>query len=71
MAARYFNWKLATVLLVAVGILTGAAYVLHRWQVSNRAVQALPLGMNAYAGQDYDEAAIQLGNYLARERRRC
>ena len=65
MATRYFNWKLATVLMMAIGIFGVAAYALHRWQVGARAVQALPLGEDAYAQQDYDEAAIQLGKYIA------
>jgi tetratricopeptide (TPR) repeat protein len=65
MATRYFNWKLATVLVVAIGIFTVAAYALHRWQVNARALQALPLGKEAYARQDYDEAAIQIGKYIA------
>ncbi len=65
MATRYFNWKLATVLVVAIGIFATAAYVLHRWQVGTRALQALPLGERAYAQQDYDEAAKWLGTYIA------
>ena len=65
MGTKYFNWKLATVLVVAVGVFSVAAYALHRWQVSARAVQALPLGDAAYARQDYDEAANQYGRYLA------
>jgi len=65
MAARYFNWKLATVLIVAIGVFTAAAYALHQWQVRTRAVQALPLGDAAYAEHDYDEAANQYGKYLA------
>ncbi len=65
MATRYFNWKLATVLVVAIGIFAIAAYVLHRWQIGTRALQALPLGEAAYAQQDYDEAARQLGKYIA------
>ncbi|MCL5280970.1 MAG: tetratricopeptide repeat protein [Planctomycetes bacterium] len=65
MAPRYFNWKLATVLMVAAVILVAAAYALHRWQRTNRAVQALPPGEAAYAKQDYDGAARLLGSYLA------
>ncbi len=64
MATRYFNWKLATVLTVAFAVIIVAAYTLHRWQRVNRAVQSLPLGEAAYARQDWDEAAMQLGNYL-------
>ncbi len=65
MATRYFNWKLATVLGAALGIFFVAAYALHRWQVGTRALQALPLGQAAYASQDYDEAAKQIGKYIA------
>ncbi len=64
MTTRYFNWKLATVLTVAFAVLIVAAYTLHRWQRTTRAMQALPLGEAAYARQDWDEAAKQLGNYL-------
>lgn len=64
MATRYFNWKLATVLTVAAAVFIVAAYALHRWQRINRAVQSLPLGEAAYAEQEWDEAANQLGNYL-------
>jgi tetratricopeptide (TPR) repeat protein len=65
MAARYFNWKLATVLVVAIAVFSVAAYALHQWQKTARAVQALPLGDAAYAQQDYDEAASQYGRYVA------
>jgi lipopolysaccharide biosynthesis regulator YciM len=65
MTTRYFNWKLATVFVVGISVFFGAAYALNRWQVNTRAVQALPLGEEAYARQDYDEAATQLGKYIA------
>jgi tetratricopeptide (TPR) repeat protein len=65
MATRYFNWKLATVLMVAAAICVIGAYALHRWQRVNRAVQSLPLGEAAYAAQDWDEAAKQFGSYLS------
>lgn len=64
MAARYFNWKLAIVLVVAVGVFTVAAYALHQWQKTTRAVQSLPLGDAAFARQDYEEAANQYGRYI-------
>jgi tetratricopeptide (TPR) repeat protein len=64
MATRYFNWKLATVLLVAFSTFAVAAYALHRWQRTVRSVQALPEGEKAYAGQDWDTAAERLGSYL-------
>ncbi|MCU0914620.1 MAG: tetratricopeptide repeat protein [Planctomycetes bacterium] len=65
MAARYFNWKLASVLLVAVVVFTAAAYALHRWQKSTTAAQSLSLGCAAYDEQNYDEAASHLGRYIA------
>ncbi|MCX5647396.1 MAG: tetratricopeptide repeat protein [Phycisphaerae bacterium] len=65
MAARYFNWKLATVLVAAITVFSVAAYALHQWQKTARAVQSLPLGDAAYAQQDYDEAASQYGRYVA------
>jgi tetratricopeptide (TPR) repeat protein len=65
MAQRYFNWKLATVLVVAVVVFGAATFALHRWQKSTHAGQALPLGEAAYAKKDWDEACKQLGRYLA------
>jgi tetratricopeptide (TPR) repeat protein len=64
MATRYFNWKLAAVLMMAAVICVAGAYALHRWQRANRAVQSRPLGEAAYAEQKWDEAAVYLGNYL-------
>jgi predicted Zn-dependent protease len=68
MATRYFNWKLATVLMVAIVVFAVAAYALHQWQKNTRAVRSLSLGEAAYAKQDWDEAAIQLGNYIGVDR---
>lgn len=65
MATRYFNWKLAIVLVVAAGVFFVAAVTLHRWQKSMRAEQALERGKKAYAQKNWDEAADQLGRHLA------
>jgi tetratricopeptide (TPR) repeat protein len=65
MAQRYFNWKLATVLVVAVIVFGAATFALHRWQKSTHAGQALPLGEAAHAQKDWEEASKQLGRYLA------
>jgi tetratricopeptide (TPR) repeat protein len=65
MATRYFNWRLALILVIGAVVLVGTAYALHRWQKNTRADQALPLGERAYAQQDWEEAATQLGRYLA------
>ena len=61
---RYFNWKLAIVLVVAGVVFTVAAISLHRWQKSTRAEQALPRGLKAYEQKNWDEAANQFGRYL-------
>lgn len=65
MATRYFNWKLAIVLVVAVAVFVVAAVVLHHWQKTTRAEHALTLGEKAYAAKNWEEAANQLGRHLA------
>jgi tetratricopeptide (TPR) repeat protein len=64
MARRYFNWTLAIVLVVAVAVFAGAVFTLHRWQRSKGAERALPRGEQAYAQENWDEAADQLGRYI-------
>jgi tetratricopeptide (TPR) repeat protein len=49
---------------VALAVFTAAAYALHQWQKSSRAVRSLSLGEAAYAAKDWDEAATQLGDYI-------
>jgi len=68
MAQRYFNWKLAFVLVVALVVFAAAALALHNWQQNTRAERALPLGQQAYEQGDWEEAARQLGRYLAVDR---
>lgn len=65
MAKGYINWKLAIVLVVATCVCVGAGLILHDWQKSTRADEALPLGQAAYEQGDWAEAATQLGRYLA------
>lgn len=65
MAARYFNWKLAIVLVVAVAVFVVAVFGLHRWQKTTKAEQALPRGEKAFEARQWDEAADQFGRYLA------
>ena len=64
MAKRYFNWKLAFVLVVAMAVFAAAALALHSWQRNTRADQGLRLGEQAYEQGDWEEAARQLGRYL-------
>lgn len=65
MAARYFNWKLAFILVIGTSVLIGTMFSLRHWQKSTRADQALPIGERAYEQEDWEEAAVQLGRYLA------
>jgi tetratricopeptide (TPR) repeat protein len=65
MPKRYFNWKLAIVLIISIGVLAITAYGLRQWQRANRADRGLILGNKAYEQQDWSEAAKQLGRYLA------
>lgn len=64
MAQRYFNWTLAIVLVVGVVVLAAAILSLHQWQRSVLAEEALPLGEEAFASGDWEEAAKQIGRYL-------
>lgn len=64
MAKRYFNWKLAFVLVVALLIFAVAVGVLHSWQKNLRAEQSLDVGQQAYEKGDWDAAAGYLGRYL-------
>jgi len=64
MAKRYFNWKLAIVLLMSVGVLIAMAFVIRQLQRGTRAERALALGNEAYDEHNWDEAAEELGRYL-------
>ena len=68
MPRRYFNWKLAIVLLIGLIVLGVTAYGLRQWRRSNRSERGLTLGNKAYGEHRYEEAASQLGRYLAVER---
>jgi tetratricopeptide (TPR) repeat protein len=68
MAKRYFNWKLAIVLVIGFAVLGVTAYSLRQWQKTTRAERALVIGEEAYAEGRWDEAAKNLGRYLAVER---
>ncbi|MBN2137861.1 MAG: tetratricopeptide repeat protein [Sedimentisphaerales bacterium] len=64
MARRYFNWKLAIVLVVGLTVLCVTAYGLRQWQKGNKAEQGLELGNKAYEEKRYKEAANYLGRYV-------
>ena len=65
MPKKYFNWKLAIVLVIGLVVLGATAYGLRKWQRSRRAEQGLVLGNKAYDQQNWEEAAKNLGRYLA------
>jgi len=65
MAKRYFNWKLAVVLVIGVVVLGVTAFGLRQWQRASRAERGLILGNEAYEKADYQEAAKNLGRYLS------
>jgi len=67
MPRRYFNWKLAIVLVIGIGVLGVTAFGLRRWQRTNRAEQGLVLGNKAYDEQKWEQAATNLGRHLTVE----
>ncbi|MHC4571438.1 MAG: tetratricopeptide repeat protein [Planctomycetota bacterium] len=65
MPRRYFNWKLIIVLVIGLGVLGITAYGLRQWQRNQRADRGLVLGNKAYDEHNWEEAAKNLGRYLA------
>jgi cellulose synthase operon protein C len=65
MPKRYFNWKLAIVLLIALTVLGVTAFGIRRWQKKGRAEDGLALGNKAYNENRWEDAARELGRYLA------
>src|SRR4030042_2484758 len=65
MAKRYFNWKLAIVLVIGFAVLGTTAMVLRKWQRSHRAELSLAAGNKAYNEQRWAEAAKNLSRYLS------
>ena len=64
MPRRYFNWKLAIVLVVGLAVLCVTAFGLRQWQKQNRAERGLVLGNKAYEERRYEDAARYLGRYV-------
>lgn len=65
MARKYFNWKLAIVLVIGLVIVAVTAYGLRQWLKSSRAENALKIGNKAYEKQEWSEAAQNLGRYIS------
>ena len=68
MPGRYFNWKLAIVLVISLIVLGVSAFGLRQWRRTNRAEQGLILGNKAYDEHRWEDAAEHLGSYIALER---
>jgi tetratricopeptide (TPR) repeat protein len=68
MPGRYFNWKLAIVLVISLIVLAVSAFGLRQWRRTNRAEQGLILGNKAYDEHRWEDAAEHLGSYIALER---
>ena len=68
MPGRYFNWKLAIVLVISLIVLGVSAFGLRQWRRTNRAEQGLILGNKAYDEYRWEDAAEHLGSYIALER---
>ncbi len=65
MPRRYFNWKLAVVLVIGCSVLAVTAVGLRKWRNANSAQKGLILGNKAYEEHDWEEAAKALGRYIA------
>ncbi|MBN2020371.1 MAG: tetratricopeptide repeat protein [Sedimentisphaerales bacterium] len=62
---RYFNWTLFVVLVLGLAVLAATALGLRHWQRGRRSSAGLKIGSKAYEQGQWNEAANQLGRYLA------
>ena len=65
MPRRYFNWKLAIVLVISCTVLGVTFFVLRQWRKANSAERGLVQGNKAYDEHNWEEAAKGLGRYIA------
>ena len=54
---RYFNWKLAVVLIISLFVLGVGAFSLRQWHKSNRSQQGLVRGSKAYEQGQWDSVS--------------
>ena len=64
MPSKMVNWKVLSVVLIGIFVLSITAVGLRRWQRRSRATSGLELGTTAYDRGDYETAAAQLGRYI-------
>ena len=65
MARRRFNWIAAIVLVIALVVLAVTAFGLRQWQRKRMAYTAREAGLKAYENHIWEDAASQLGRYIA------
>lgn len=69
MPRRYFNWGLAIVLVISLGVIALMAFGVYKFRLAdkeNKAKQGLILGNQAYEEKNWEQATKQLGIYLLR-----
>jgi pentatricopeptide repeat protein len=65
MPRRYFNWKLASAILLSILVIAITLYGIRQWRRTMRAESGLSLGEKAYKSHNYEEASRQFGRYLS------
>lgn len=65
MPKKYFNWKLASILLIGFVVLAVTAVGLRKWQRDRMAYTSLQKGNAAYEKEQWREATKYLGRYIA------
>ena len=65
MRRRYFNWKLAAIVVIAVATVSAGAWAIRKYRIKNSSSKALTDGLVAYDSNDWPNAARLLGRYIA------
>ena len=65
MPRRYFNWKLAIVLIISVIVFGVTVFGLRQWRKANSSEKGLILGTKAYEEHRWKDAANELGRYIS------
>ena len=65
MPRRYFNWKLAVVMIIGFATVGAGAWAIRQYRINNSASKALEDGLAAYDANDWQKAAGLLRRYVA------
>ncbi len=68
MAKKIFNIKAVVVFFICTAVLMAAVFVLRQWQRNRTAVAAYDKGLKAYRSRLWQQAAGNLGRYVASNR---